>query len=212
MKLHGLYAISPEFKQDADLFKWAESLFEQGVVLLQYRDKTHDFSQCFQRAKTLCRLAHQYHSLLIINDNLLLTLKANADGVHLGKNDGSLFLARQLLGKNKILGVSCYSSLKNAQIAEKLGADYVAFGAVFPSPTKPQAPQVALSKIALAKMALNIPVCAIGGITPENAAQVLKSDVDFIAISHALLDSPKISVNAIQSLFRAKVATNDNEH
>ena len=207
-----VYAISPEFETDAELFAWAESLLQSPCPIVQYRDKTHQTPQKLARAHVLREITKADKTIFIINDNILLSLKANADGVHLGKNDGSLFLARQLLGKNKILGVSCYSSLKNAQIAEKLGADYVAFGAVFPSPTKPQAPQVALSKIALAKMALNIPVCAIGGITPENAAQVLKSGIDFIAISHALLDSPKISVNAIQSLFRAKVATNDNKH
>ena len=207
-----VYAISPEFESDAELFAWAESLLQSPCPILQYRDKTHTAPQKLARAKVLREITKSHNTIFIINDSVLLALKSNADGVHLGKNDGSLFLARQLLGDSKIIGASCYASLKNAERAQQMGADYVAFGAVFPSPTKPDAPAVPLSRIALAKMALNIPVCAIGGITIENAAQVLKSGVDLIAISHALLDSPKESVDALQPLLSQRFEQNDDEH
>ena len=201
-QLKGIYAITPEFKEDSALFVWAEQLFQHRVRFLQYRDKQSDLPKKFSRAKTLLTLARRYDAFLIINDDVLLCLETHADGVHLGKNDGSLFLARKLLGEDKILGASCYAALKNAQDAEKLGADYVAFGAVFPSPTKPDAPLVSLSKIALAKMALSIPVCAIGGITKENAGEVLKTGADSLALSSFLLENPEEKIHALLQLFK----------
>ncbi len=200
--LKGIYAITPEFEEDCALFHWAETLFQNKVRFVQYRDKKSSLSQKLARAKNLVALAHRDNAFLIINDDVLLCLESKADGVHLGKNDGSLFLARKLLGKDKILGASCYAALKSAQDAEKLGADYVAFGAVFPSPTKPNAPLVALSKIALAKMALSIPVCAIGGITEKNAVEVLKTGVDALAISSFLLENPEDKIHALNPLFK----------
>lgn len=185
-----LYAITPEFEDNSELFAWTESLLQSNCHILQYRDKTHTATQKLIRAYALREITKSKNAILIINDSVLLCLKSNADGVHLGKSDGSLFLARQLL-EDKIIGISCYSSIKTAERSQQMGANYVAFGAVFPSQTKPQASAVSLERIALAKMVLKIPVCAIGGITPQNAAQVLNTGIDFLAVCNTLLENPR---------------------
>ena len=205
-----LYAISPEFENDAALFEWAAEIVGAGCPILQYRDKTHAAPQKMIRAKKLREITAAKNTILIINDSVLLALKSGADGVHLGRDDGSLFLARQILGETKIIGISCYASLETARRAEKMGADYVAFGAVFSSITKPNAESVALSKIALAKMALQIPVCAIGGITPQNAAEVLQSGVNFLAVSNALLENPRSTAIFFQNLWKGEKNGNES--
>jgi thiamine-phosphate pyrophosphorylase len=131
---------------------------------------------------------------LIFNDNLELAMAAGADGVHLGKDDGDVAAARAKL-KGKLLGVSCYNSLEAAASAVRAGADYVAFGSVFTSSTKPNAVRAELSLFADAR-ALGVPLCAIGGITLQNAPQLVAAGADLLAVITDLFDAPDITARA----------------
>ncbi len=143
-----------------------------------------------QQAHSLRRLCEKYQTLCIINDDIELAKTVQAHGVHLGKNDASLIAAREILGNDAIIGVSCYNDLSLAVSAEKNGvADYVAFGAIFPSPTKPNAPVAGLEIISLAKQKLTLPICTIGGITRKNIQQVIQSGADMTAVISEVFSS-----------------------
>jgi thiamine-phosphate pyrophosphorylase len=187
MKLRGLYAITPE--EPAMLDKVRQAL-EGGVALLQYRRKRRDL----QEAREIAALAGRYGVPLIVNDDVELALELGAQGVHLGRDDGELGLARRRL-PGRILGASCYNDAELARRAIGAGADYVAFGSVFASPTKPAAPRAPL---ALFATALEVPLCAIGGITVHNAPQVLEAGADLLAVVSDLFDAPDIAARAAQ--------------
>ena len=120
-----------------------------------------------------------------MNDDVSLAKDIAADGVHLGKDDGDIHLARETLG-TKIIGISCYNDIARAIKAEQDGADYIAFGAFFPSITKPDAKKAEIDLVKQAKLQLSIPVVAIGGITPENATQLIDANIDYLAIISGL--------------------------
>ena len=182
-----LYAITDSRLMPGELlFSKAESALKAGIGCLQYREKTADPAEKQQRARRLLQLCQRYNTPLIINDDLQLALEIGADGVHLGQSDGSLSDARRLLGADKILGVTCHDSLDLAQQAQDAGADYLAFGRFFPSATKPDAPPAPLSRIAEAKARFQRPIVVIGGIGPDNAAQVLEQGADMIAVVNSL--------------------------
>lgn len=128
----------------------------------------------------------------IINDNVELAIKVNADGVHIGQEDTQLRQARKLLGENKIIGVTCNNQINLAQDAQEQGANYVAFGRFFTSLTKPSAPQAKLSLLNEAKKILHIPIVAIGGITQEFAPLLLKEGVDMLAVIHGIFGEKDI--------------------
>jgi thiamine-phosphate pyrophosphorylase len=119
---------------------------------------------------------------LIINDDVELAGNCGAHGVHLGKDDADLRSARSLLGSGAIIGVSCYNDLSLARQAAGLGADYVAFGRFFPSQTKPGAIQASPDLIRQARQELSLPIAAIGGITPDNAGQLIDAGADMLAV------------------------------
>jgi thiamine-phosphate pyrophosphorylase len=194
MKLRGLYAITPE---GVDPGKVRLAL-EGGVALLQYRNKTRDRSH----AKAIVTLAKEFGVPVIINDNVDLALELDADGVHLGRDDGELRAARKKL-KGRVLGASCYSDARLARAAVAEGADYVAFGSVFASPTKPAAVRAPLSLFAEGK-ALGVPLCAIGGVTLQNAPQVIAAGADLLAVISDVFDAPDIRARAAHygKLFR----------
>lgn len=188
----GLYAITdvaPERDPDSVLAT-AQQILSGGAVLLQYRDKVSAVDVRRSLAQQLLKLCRAQRVPLIINDDVDLAAEVDADGVHIGKNDGSVEAARARLG-NKIVGASCYNEFSRAVAAERAGADYVAFGRFFPSSTKPGAVQADLSLIRRAKAELTIPVAAIGGITVANASPLLDAGVDFIAVVHAVFASPE---------------------
>jgi thiamine-phosphate pyrophosphorylase len=161
---------------------------EGGLALLQYRRKHGTRAE----ADAIVKLAKEFHVPVIVNDDVELALAAGADGAHLGKDDGDFAAARKRL-KGKIIGASCYDRLDLAHAAVAAGADYVAFGSVFASPTKPGAVRAPL---ALFKNDLGVPLCAIGGITLANAPQAIAAGADLLAVISDLFDAPDIAARA----------------
>lgn len=194
-KLSGLYGIT-DGSQGDELFSKVQQAIQGGLRILQYRDKSQDHDRRLQEALHLRELCCQKNVLFIINDDIALAQRVFADGVHLGQKDSTIQQARLFLGTDAIIGISCYDQLALAQAAEKSGADYVAFGACFPSNTKPNAPVVSLSTLKMAKQQLSIPVCAIGGITLDNAALLVEQQVDMLAVIQGLFASEDIAQRA----------------
>ena len=190
MKIRGLYAITPEEGTTADLLEKLRAALEGRIALLQYRRKKRNATEAWQ----VVELAHSYGVRVVINDDVALALEVGADGAHLGRDDGDLALARKLLSR-RILGATCYDDLGAAQAAVRAGADYVAFGSVFASPTKPAAVRAPLSLLGEAR-ALGVPLAAIGGITLENASQALAAGADLLAVISDLFDASDIRARA----------------
>lgn len=196
-RLTGLYAITDEKLIAEDRFEQIiESALQGGTRIIQYRDKSANRQKRLQQASALLSLCERYQAVCIINDDLELASEINAHGVHLGKDDASLKEARQMLGPDAIIGVSCYNDLALALAAEKNSADYVAFGAIFSSPTKPLAVQAGLEIITLARQQLTIPVCTIGGITKNNIGQVIQHGADMAAVISSLFSADDIEFSA----------------
>ena len=198
LELRGLYAITPETTEAAPLFAGVEAALAGGCRLLQFRDKSSPMSERLARGRVLRVLTRRHGAQLIVNDDLALAALLDADGVHLGSDDGNLGAARAILGPQKILGASCYADLDAARAAQAAGADYVAFGAAFASPTKPDAAHAPLALYAQAKAELATPICAIGGITATNAAPLIDAGVDLLAIITNLFSAPDIAARAAQ--------------
>jgi len=187
VKLRGLYAVTPE---SGDVERKLRLALQGGIALLQYRSKTRN--EMYARA--VVRLAREFGVPVIINDDVELALELGADGAHLGRDDGELSVARKRLG-GKLLGASCYNQLGLARAAVDAGADYIAFGSVFPSPTKPQAVRAPLGLFKEAR-ALGVPLAAIGGITLDNAPQLIAAGADLLAVISDLFDAPDIRQRA----------------
>lgn len=192
----GIYAITPETADTEQLLTQVEAALAGGVAAVQYRDKSADVARRHAQASELVALCHQFGVPLIINDDLRLADLCDADGVHLGREDGTLREARIILGRDRLIGASCYQSLDLARAAQAAGADYVAFGSFFSSPTKPAADRAELRLLREAMPALHIPIVAIGGITLANAPQLLDAGADSLAILSALFDTPDIRAAA----------------
>ncbi|HYN54142.1 MAG TPA: thiamine phosphate synthase, partial [Methylotenera sp.] len=169
-----------------------KAALEGGINVLQYRNKAANHKLQTQQARAILPLCRQYQVPFIINDSIKLCLTLDADGVHLGGDDGNLIEARARLGTNKILGASCYNRFDLALNAQQAGANYVAFGACFVSSTKPNAPVASLDLFKLAKSQLSIPAVAIGGITLENAALVIEAGASSIAVINAIFNAADI--------------------
>lgn len=189
--LHGLYALTDE-RLGGRLAAAAEEALAAGVRLLQYRDKGTDRARRESEAGMLRTLAHRHRALLIVNDDPGLAAAVAADGVHIGRDDPDVAAARRLLGGEAVIGVSCYDSLALAREAVAAGADYVAFGSVYPSSTKPGAVRAPLELVTAAKRELGVPICAIGGITPANAGPVLAAGADMLAVVSSVFSAPDI--------------------
>ena len=196
--LRGLYAITPDGVSRAELEEQVGAALRGGAKLVQYRDKTRDATQRLKIASALRALCHAHGARLIVNDDVALALAVDADGVHLGAHDGDLAQARRALGVGKLLGASCYADFALARHAQAAGADYVAFGAVYPSPTKPHAVRAPLSLFARCRAELDITSCAIGGITHANAPALVGAGADLIAVISDLFTAPDIGARATQ--------------
>ena len=184
----GLYAITPDCADTALLLQKVAAVLPH-VALLQYRGKLPDARLRFEQASALAEACRAAAVPLIVNDDPALASRCAADGVHLGEHDGSVASARQLLGPNAIIGVSCYNDLLRGQQAAQAGADYLAFGAMFPSPTKPAARRAGLPLLGQART-LGLTVVAIGGITPDNGRQVVRAGAELLAVVSGLFDAP----------------------
>ncbi|RDH81640.1 MAG: thiamine phosphate synthase [endosymbiont of Galathealinum brachiosum] len=182
-KLSGLYAITNETLMPENLFlSMAEAALTSGVSVLQYRDKSTNQKKRQYQASQLKLLCDQHSVTFIINDDINLAMQVDADGVHIGKNDQSIYETKNQLGKDKIIGVSCYNQMSLATDAIENGADYIAFGSFFGSSIKPEAPQANRELITTIKNQYSTPVCCIGGITTENHKPLLDAGTDMLAI------------------------------
>jgi thiamine-phosphate pyrophosphorylase len=202
----GVYAITPETADTGKLLAQVEAALSGGVAAVQYRDKSTDVARRHEQASELVALCHRFNVPLIVNDDLRLADLCDANGVHLGRDDNSLREARIILGKDKLIGASCYQSLDQARAAQAAGANYVAFGSFFPSPTKPAAARADADLLRQATQAIHIPIVAIGGITLANAPQLLDVGADSLAVLSALFDAPDIRAAAhhLNQLFDAE--------
>jgi thiamine-phosphate pyrophosphorylase len=204
----GVYALTPQCADTGRLLAMVEAALRGGVAAVQYREKTGDVALRHEQASELLPLCRAYHVPLLINDDLRLADLTGADGVHLGREDGSVRQARLILGPDKIIGASCYQNPDLALAAQEQGADYVAFGSFFPSSTKPDAKPAPLHLLQQVDM-LHVPVVAIGGIGADNAAALIDAGVDSIAVISALFDAPDIEAAArkLNRLFFAETET-----
>ena len=193
LRYPGLYAITDGPR--ADLLEAVAAALSGGARLVQYRDKTDDHARRHAEASALRLLCAQHEAALIINDDVGLAVAVHADGVHLGETDPALAAAREALGEAGIIGISCYDSLERARDLAAAGADYVAFGAFFPSPTKPLARRASLDLLRQSA-ALGVPRVAIGGITPENAGSLVSAGADYLAVISALFAATDVRAAA----------------
>ncbi|MCX7189333.1 MAG: thiamine phosphate synthase [Methylotenera sp.] len=204
--IRGLYAVTPNEADTDLLLAKVEAALQGGISMLQYRNKLADPKLQTQQARAILPLCRQYQVPFIINDSVKLCLTLDADGVHIGAEDGNLKEIRTRIGKYKILGASCYDRFDLALAAQQAGADYVAFGACFASSTKPNAPVANLSLFDQARTQLTIPAVAIGGITLTNAPQVIAAGADSLAVINAIFNATdvKSSTEQFTRLFRAQ--------
>jgi thiamine-phosphate pyrophosphorylase len=181
--LRGIYAITPDGLETRELLTAVRAVLCGGVRLVQHRSKTADADHRRREAGQLLALCRAYGARLIINDDPLLARALGADGVHLGRDDPAPAFVRGDW-PSAIIGVSCYDQLALAERAEHEGdADYVAFGAFFPSTTKPDAVRAPLDLLTLARRRVRLPICAIGGIQRDNAAALIAAGADLLAVS-----------------------------
>jgi thiamine-phosphate pyrophosphorylase len=193
----GLYAITDALLiPDDRLLNAVEQALLGGARLIQYRDKSADATRRLTQARMLNALCQRYQIPLIINDDVELAAEVGAAGVHIGQDDPAFATARARLGENALIGVSCYNRLDLALEAEWAGADHVAFGAVFPSPTKPTEIRASIALLRKARAALRIPIVAIGGITPDNAPLLLDVGADALAVVSGVFGQPDIRAAA----------------
>ena len=192
----GLYAITRETDDTAQLLREVAAALKGGASVVQYRDKSGDVARQHEQASELLALCQRNRVPFIVNDSLRLADLIGADGVHLGRDDGALREARIILGAQRIIGVSCYQSLDLALAAQSAGADYVAFGSFYPSTTKPDAPRAELALLQQASREIQLPIVAIGGITPANAEALIDAGADAIAVINALFGAPDIEARA----------------
>lgn len=204
-ELRGLYAITDsKLMPDTDsLLFHVEQALRGGARIVQYRDKSTDQAKRHRQALALVDLCNQFDRPLLINDDVELAKAVAAHGVHLGQSDGIVSQARAYLGQDQIIGNTCHDSLSLAQTAVEQQADYVAFGAFFPSSTKPNASPAPLTLLQEARSSLPVPVVAIGGINMDNAGQVIEAGADMVAVIHNLFANDDICAQAghFQQLF-----------
>ncbi|HET7921638.1 MAG TPA: thiamine phosphate synthase [Gammaproteobacteria bacterium] len=195
--LRGLYAITDSGLLPGDaLFTGVEAAIRGGARLVQYRDKSGDAARREHEARRLLEICRAHSVPLLINDDVELAHAVGADGVHLGRDDLALEEARSRLGPHVLIGVSCYDSPSRARAAARAGADYVAFGSFFASASKPDAVPAPLEVLKTARSELSIPLCAIGGITPDNGAALVTAGADMLAVISGLFAQTGIEAAA----------------
>ena len=180
-RVAGLYAVTRECADTARLVSQVIAAVAGGAALVQYRSKTLDAASRRMQARALAATSAIRRALLIVNDDPDLARDVDADGVHLGEDDGSIADARARVGPDRIVGVSCYDDFDRARAAVDAGADYVAFGSFFASSVKPGARHADVELLGRAR-ALRVPVVAIGGITARNAKTLVDAGADALAV------------------------------
>ncbi len=209
--MRGLYAITPDTDTSEILAAKLHIAFSAGVRLLQYRRKKLSAAEQLIEARHFCQLAHQFGAIFIVNDNLDLANAVGANGVHWGRDDTDIeslseSIVRAKSGRDDfIVGISCYNDFARAQAANSKHADYIAFGSIFASNTKPDADFANLDLIRNAKTSFSIPVVAIGGITRDNVNQVVEAGADAVAVITDLFSSPLDDIAARVALFQSHI-------
>ena len=194
--MKGLYIITDERLCATNLVDRVMAAIRGGAKLVQYRNKQATAAEQLTEASQLLDICRAFGVPLLINDDPQLAKNIGADGVHIGQSDTRLAEARALLGPGAIIGVTCHDSLQLAEKAQNAGASYVAFGRFFVSNTKPEASPADIDILRQAKDQLAIPVCAIGGITPENATSLLEAGADMLAVIHGVFGQKDIETAA----------------
>jgi thiamine-phosphate pyrophosphorylase len=205
--LRGLYAVTPDDPLLPRMSALVREALAGGVKVVQYRNKEAPPPLFRAQAAELLRICRAAGALLIVNDNPEIAADIGADGVHVGREDGGAARARAIIGPGKIIGVSCYDDLSIAERAIAEGADYIAFGAMFPSSVKPGAVAAPLSLLSEAKARFDVPVCAIGGIKTGNVQSLIDAGADMAAVITDLFEAPDIAAQAraYQALFKVTV-------
>lgn len=204
-RLRGLYAITdPQLTPGETLLPAVEQAILGGARLLQYRNKSASPAQRRREASALLELCRRHQVPLLVNDDVSLCQEIGADGVHLGQQDGALSHARQILGPDAIIGISCHNQLDHALRARDGGANYVAMGRFFASRTKPTAPSAEIADLRQVRSRLELPIVAIGGVNAENGASLIEAGADMLAVIHHLFAAEDIRARAaaIQKLFQ----------
>jgi thiamine-phosphate pyrophosphorylase len=187
MKISGLYFITDSKLSKQGIMSDVQQVIEAGCAIVQYREKEKETGEIIAEAKQIAALCKEKNVLFLINDRIDIALAVEADGVHLGQEDMPCAIARKLLGKNKILGLTVHSVAEAVQ-AEKQGVDYVSVSPIFATETKPDAGKpVGIELIKEIKRAVKVPVVAIGGINEQNLRQVLEAGADAVAIISAIV-------------------------
>jgi thiamine-phosphate pyrophosphorylase len=201
----GLYAVTPDLEDTEELANRVERALLGGASWIQYRNKSASPELRLEQGRALVPLCRRYRVPLIVNDDPALAAELGAEGVHIGSEDASIAAARAILAPSRIVGVSCYDSLARAQEAEVAGANYVAFGSFFPSPTKTKTVAASLELLREAKARLSVPVVAIGGINGGNARQVVEAGADAIAVISAVFLVPNVreAARTLAELFKS---------
>ena len=202
--VRGLYLVTPDIRDSGRLLTVLEQALRGRPAVVQYRNKLVSDVVQREQALAIAALCRANGALFIVNDKVELALEVGADGVHVGGEDGDLAEIRARLGDKLILGVSCYDEWARAEAAVAAGADYVAFGAMFASSVKPDAPRAPLELVQRAKAELDVPVVGIGGITLDNAPQLVEAGVDLVAVISDVFsaEEPAVRAAAIQDLFK----------
>ncbi len=177
----GLYAVTPDIADTGLLVRKVDAAIRGGATVVQYRNKRADAALRLAQASALARLPAMRDAWLIVNDDAAVAAAVGADGVHLGEGDAAIDAARALVGRDRVIGISCYDDVTRARVAVAAGADYVAFGSFFASTTKPAARRADRALLASAR-ALGVPVVAIGGITAANARALFEAGADAVAV------------------------------
>jgi thiamine-phosphate pyrophosphorylase len=194
----GLYAVTPDTDDTPALVRKVAAAIAGGATLVQYRNKIAGPELRLEQASALKSLCRERGALLIVNDSIDVARAVDADGVHLGRDDGPVAPAREALGPGKVIGISCYRSLETAQAALAAGADYVAFGSFFPSSVKPGAVRAPLELLTQARRTTTAPIVAIGGITAKNGGALVRAGADALAVISAVF-----AVDDVESAARA---------
>ena len=210
-RLAGLYALTPELDDTAALVAKVAAALAGGASAIQYRNKSASNALRREQARALASLCAARAALFIVNDDVDIARDVDADGVHIGEEDGGIARARAILGPDRVIGVSCYNEWERAQGAIDAGADYVAFGSFFPSATKPAARRADPALLVRAA-SLPVPVVAIGGITAANAGTLIDAGAAAVAVIGDVFargDLPAIerAAAAIAALFAKRTSS-----
>ena len=189
-----IYAISDDILMPENLaLEYTREILECGVKFFQFRSKKAVKNE--KLASEILNLCEKFGAKFIVNDDVKFAKKIGAKAVHLGKDDENIKEAFEILGKDAYVGVSCYNDINLAINAAKNGASYVAFGSVFTSPTKPNAPKCDLEVAREAKQILNLPVCVIGGINETNIGSLSHAKPDLIAVISVIYKDGNVKEN-----------------